>query len=113
MDTWTAATKNWLIDFLPKSSGFERARIMTFGYNSTLIDRKSNDRLQDWADDLLRQIGHARGYQQSHQRPVILVCHSLVNLFTRSRDRCADTRDTGRSGRAQSDDTFEYTARKV
>ncbi|KAM0798684.1 hypothetical protein BDR22DRAFT_823158 [Usnea florida] len=83
LDTWTASTKNWLTDFLPKSSGFERARIMTFGYNSTLIDRRSNDRLQDWADDLLRQIGHARHYQQSHQRPVVFICHSLGGLVGR------------------------------
>ncbi len=78
MDTWTATTKMWLKDFLPGSSGFERARIMTFGYNSTLIDRKSNDRLQDWADDLLRQICHARDYQQCQERPIVFVCHSLV-----------------------------------
>ena len=84
MDTWTATTKMWLKDFLPESSGFERARIMTFGYNSTLIDRKSNDRLQDWADDLLRQIGHVRGYEQDQQRPVVFVCHSLVGTLMHS-----------------------------
>ena len=57
---------------------------MTFGYNSTLIDRKSNDRLQDWADDLLRQIGHVRGYEQDQQRPVVFVCHSLVGTLMHS-----------------------------
>lgn len=51
---------------------------MTFGYNSTLIDKRTTDRMKDWADELLRQIGYARVSAEERKRPVIFICHSLV-----------------------------------
>lgn len=53
---------------------------MTFGYDSTLINRKSNDRIRDWADELLRQVGYVRTAPEEIARPIIFVCHSLVRL---------------------------------
>lgn len=73
----------WLRDLLPDSSPFERSRIMTFGYDSTLINRKSNNRIRDWADELLRQVGHVRTTPSEQQRPIIFICHSLGGVVTR------------------------------
>ena len=70
----------WLRDLLPNSTPLERSRIMTFGYDSTLINRKSNDRIRDWADELLRQVGYVRTAPEEIARPIIFVCHSLVRL---------------------------------
>ncbi len=68
----------WLRDLLPNSTPLERSRIMTFGYDSTFINRKSNDRIRDWADELLRQVGYVRTSPEEHARPIIFTCHSLV-----------------------------------
>lgn len=68
----------WLRDFLPNNPPFNRSRIMTFGYNSTLIDKRSNDRVKDWADDLLRSVGSIRTTPAERNRPIIFICHSLV-----------------------------------
>jgi pimeloyl-ACP methyl ester carboxylesterase len=78
-----AKTKMWLRDFLPGNAPFNKARIMTFGYNSTLVDRKSNDRLQDWADELLRQLGGVRDSPAERARPLVLVCHSMGGIVGR------------------------------
>ena len=51
---------------------------MTFGYDSTLVNRKSNNRIKDWADELLHQVGHVRMSPEEQQRPILFICHSLV-----------------------------------
>lgn len=70
----------WLRDLLPDSAPFEQSRIMTFGYDSTLINRKSNNRINDWADELLYQLGYLRTHADDQQKPIIFICHSLVSL---------------------------------
>jgi hypothetical protein len=50
----------WLRDFLPNSTAFQKSRIMTFGYDSALTNRKNNSRIQDWADELLFEVGFVR-----------------------------------------------------
>lgn len=40
---------------------------MTFGYHSSPINRKSNDRMRDWADELLRQVGYLRTSPEEHE----------------------------------------------
>ena len=79
-DTWMGRTRMWLRDFLPKSTPFNSSRIMTFGYNSALMDKGSNDRMRDWADELLRQVGYVRVSVEEQTRPIIFICHSLVSL---------------------------------
>ena len=76
-------SKMWLRDLLPGSTPFSDSRIMTFGYNSTLVNRKSNDRINDWADELLRQVGYVRTSVEERTRPIIFVCHSLGGLVGR------------------------------
>ena len=73
----------WLRDLLPSSVPFNAARIMTFGYNSTLFDKAKTDRLQDWADDLLSNVCDVRGTPEEQARPMIFVCHSLGGIVGR------------------------------
>ena len=73
----------WLRDLLPSSVPFNTARIMTFGYNSTLFDKTRTDRLQDWADDLLENVGSVREAPEEQARPMIFVCHSLGGIVGR------------------------------
>ena len=76
-------SKMWLRDLLPWSAQFDKSRIMIFGYNSTLVNKNSNDRIQDWADELLRQVGYVRTTAVEQSRPIIFVCHSLGGLVGR------------------------------
>lgn len=73
----------WLRDLLPSSAQFNSSRIMTFGYDSTLVNSKSKDRIQDWADELLRQTGYVRTTPEEQSRPIIYLCHSLGGLVGR------------------------------
>ena len=82
-DTWSGSSKMWLRDMLPGSAPFDKSRIMTFGYNSTLVNRSSNDRLQDWADELLKQLGYNRTTENERLRPILFICHSLGGLVAR------------------------------
>ena len=82
-DTWMGVSKMWLRDLLPGSTPFANSRIMTFGYNSTLVNKTSNDRINDWADELLRQVGYVRTSVEERTRPIIFVCHSLGGLVAR------------------------------
>jgi hypothetical protein len=85
---------------LPRTPGFENARTMTFGYNSSLADRANLAGIRDWADDLLESVGTRRKALEvcrvpsylSHSmlicaqeqcRPLIFVCHSLGGIVAR------------------------------
>lgn len=83
-DTWMGESKMWLRDMLPEDDRFKRCRIMTFGYNSALFDKRGvNDRLQDYADDLLEVLGRNRESADERDRPLILLCHSMGGLVAR------------------------------
>src|SRR5689334_19959983 len=77
MDTFQSSTNMWLRDMLPTTDPFQTPRIMTFGYNSTLFEKQSKDRLQDRADYLLSNLDEARRDSAARNQPLILVCHSL------------------------------------
>lgn len=77
-DTWMARSNMWLRDLLPTSTPFDRSRTMTFGYDSALLNRKSNDRIRDWADELLKQVAYVRSTEEERARPLVLICHSSV-----------------------------------
>jgi triacylglycerol esterase/lipase EstA (alpha/beta hydrolase family) len=84
-DTWMADNgRVWLHDFLPNDPPFDRSRIMTFGYESTLVDtRKLTDRFEDYADQLIREIIRVRGSNPTRKRPIIFICHSMGGLVAR------------------------------
>jgi hypothetical protein len=50
----------WLRDLLPTTTPFDQARIMTFGYNSKIVDKSSLSGLKEWADDLLSRLSSVR-----------------------------------------------------
>ena len=83
MNTFQASNAMWLRDFLPTTTPFQTARIMTMGYNSTLFDSRSTDRLQDWADYLLSNLEDIRSNPFTPGRPIIFVCHSLGGIVTK------------------------------
>jgi triacylglycerol esterase/lipase EstA (alpha/beta hydrolase family) len=74
----------WLRDFLPKNAPFNHSRIITFGYTSTLVDkRKLSERFEDYADQLIKRIILLRGSTTERRRPIIFVCHSMGGLVAR------------------------------
>jgi hypothetical protein len=61
IDTWTAENgKMWLRDILPTSDGFQKSRIMTFGYDSDLTAIASTMSVEDWAKTLLTSVNNIR-----------------------------------------------------
>ncbi|KAE9380791.1 hypothetical protein N431DRAFT_459708 [Stipitochalara longipes BDJ] len=84
-DTWVAKTNNkmWLRDILPTSKPFDKARIMTFGYSSQLIDRANLSGVSEWAHHLLTSISSVRQTQEERQRPIIFICHSMGGIVAR------------------------------
>ncbi|KAH8688222.1 hypothetical protein BGZ61DRAFT_391426, partial [Ilyonectria robusta] len=81
-DTWMAKTKMWLRDYLPHE--FPKSRIMTFGYNSNLMDGKSiNHGLKDFADSLIDGLKFVRATDDEKRRPVLFICHSMGGFVSR------------------------------
>jgi hypothetical protein len=83
-DTWMGYTKMWLRDHLPKHPQFQNSRIMTYGYDSVLRNKKGmQSRLSDFADQLLIFLGQHRTTQEERARPVLFICHSMGGLVAR------------------------------
>ena len=81
--TWTATPavgepKNWLEDFLPEQ--IPNARIMSYGYDSTVQFSKSVADIGTFAEQLLHSLIAKRRSQNEKKRPVIFICHSLGGL---------------------------------
>lgn len=74
----------WLRDFLPYEEAFKKSRILTFGYTSTLVDKKKlNDRFENYADELIKGLIRLRGSTTEQTRPLIFICHSMGGLVAR------------------------------
>lgn len=60
MRTWThdSSGKSWLRDFLPKD--LPGARVMTYGYDSSLVNSKSVMTIMEKAEGLLRELRFRR-----------------------------------------------------
>ena len=72
----------WLRDVLPAEIPF--ARIMTFGYDSTVAFSNSVAKLEDKALDLLNRLSAKRSdAADSTSRPIVFVCHSLGGIMVK------------------------------
>lgn len=74
--TWTNTDGHlWLRDSLP--SHVPHARIMTYGYDSSLKFSPSRANINDFASELAARLDLERGHAAERHRPVIFICHSL------------------------------------
>jgi hypothetical protein len=85
--TWQSKTPfgddvNWLRDFLPQQ--MPNARIMSYGYNSTVLFSKSVADIGTFAGQLLEDLRSHRRAQETTSpiltRPIIFICHSLGGI---------------------------------
>jgi protein SERAC1 len=67
---------NWLRDFLPSQIPY--ARIMSYGYNSTILFSKSEADFGTFAEQLLEDVLSRR--TRGMERPMIFICHSLGGI---------------------------------
>lgn len=66
----------WLRDFLP--SDIPTARIMTFGYDSTVAFSRSVAKIEDKALELLNHLSAKRTRSAvTSSKPIVFICHSL------------------------------------
>jgi hypothetical protein len=82
--TWEAKTLsgqkvNWVKDFLPQQMPY--ARIMSFGYNSTVLFSKTAADIGTYAEQLLEDLISYRGLLM--RRPIIFICHSLGGIVVK------------------------------
>ena len=74
----------WLRDFLPADIPF--ARILTFGYDSTVFFSGSVAKLEDKALELLNRLSAKRyntTLSDSKPRPIVFICHSLGGIVVK------------------------------
>ncbi|KAB5515379.1 P-loop containing nucleoside triphosphate hydrolase protein, partial [Coniochaeta sp. 2T2.1] len=93
--TWTArgASEQWPKALLP--SELPTARVLTFGYDAYVADWRgvvSQSRIKDHAWNLLTSLASYRDRDDTYERPIVFVCHSLGGLvcedaLVRSRER--------------------------
>ncbi|KAI0203059.1 hypothetical protein F4808DRAFT_458281 [Astrocystis sublimbata] len=82
-DTWKHQESGmlWLEDFLPEV--IPQARIMTFGYNSSLLFSHAKGRIEDFARQLLDKLWEMRNSHETRNRPLIFVAHSLGGIVVK------------------------------
>lgn len=74
----------WLRDFLP--ADIPLARIMTFGYESTVAFSKSVAKLEDKSLELLNRLSAERGeagMSIGGRRPIVFICHNLGGVLVK------------------------------
>lgn len=84
----------WLRDFLP--TDIPHARIMTFGYDSTIAFSKSVAKIEDKALELLNWLSAKRSPTAPGglSRPIIFICHSLGGILVKKTLIIAHERDS-------------------
>ncbi|KAK6432725.1 hypothetical protein LTR95_011106 [Oleoguttula sp. CCFEE 5521] len=80
IDTWTTTKLFWPKHCLQHS--FPQARIFTHGYNAN-IRSKGTGIIQDFARDLLHGIHNYRSEDETSDRPLIFIAHSLGGLLVK------------------------------
>ncbi|KAH8900458.1 hypothetical protein GQ53DRAFT_128407 [Thozetella sp. PMI_491] len=79
--TWTANTTLWPKTLLP--SKIPNARVLTFGYDANVVQwgqAVSRSRVADHASNLLNGLVTHREEDNTNDRPIIFICHSLGGL---------------------------------
>ncbi|KAJ2972222.1 hypothetical protein NUW58_g9231 [Xylaria curta] len=82
-DTWKdeASGMLWLEDFLPEA--LPQARIMTFGYDSSLLLSHAKGRIEDFSRDLLNRLWMLRQSPETKHRALVFVAHSLGGIVVK------------------------------
>jgi hypothetical protein len=86
MKTWTTMSQSgqpvtWIKDFLPHH--IPHARVMTFGYDSSVKSSKSVADVGTFANELLEGLLSRRQSSIEQMRPIIFVCHSLGGIVAK------------------------------
>ncbi|EJT74178.1 hypothetical protein GGTG_08023 [Gaeumannomyces tritici R3-111a-1] len=77
----------WLSDLLPHK--LPRTRVMTFGYNASVVGNTSVAGVRDNARYLLNSLRDKREYDGTHDRPIVFVGHSLGGIVIKQALRMA------------------------
>jgi hypothetical protein len=85
--TWKSGNTMWLQDLLP--SKLPRARIMTFGYNADVVNNFSTFGIRDHARKLLSLLRNKRDTEDTSDRPIVFICHSLGGIVVKQALRTA------------------------
>jgi hypothetical protein len=82
INTWqsTSGRVLWLKDLLPDQ--IPQARIMSYGYDSSVAFSKSTEDISTFADDLLEML-MSRRRSEEKKRPLIFICHSLGGIVVK------------------------------
>ncbi|RYP80927.1 hypothetical protein DL769_002205 [Monosporascus sp. CRB-8-3] len=96
-NTWTDKDGHlWLRDSLP--ARVPKVRVMTFGYDSTVLFGSCRASINDFALDLATRLELERQHTEERRRPLVFVCHSLGGVVFKEflvhlslqLDRCHD-----------------------
>ncbi|RDW65098.1 hypothetical protein BP6252_10749 [Coleophoma cylindrospora] len=71
----------WIRDYLPDDK--VNARVLTYGYDTTLVRSRSKSSIHDLAMGLLEALKSSRTEEKEKRRPIIFIAHSLGGLLVK------------------------------